>query len=113
MKPKALELSLLGFCRWAQQTGPKAIVAGPEMPATAVFTTAQAPGALPNGSRIAKVVWEPGDRTALGTGGEVVGSIGPLDGLYGYFVRWDGDETPILVTSPRIAAVAQGERAGA
>lgn len=53
------------------------------------FTTAQYPGALPNGTRVVKVVWEPGDTHALRDRATVLGSVGhPKVGL-GYFVEFD------------------------
>lgn len=67
------------------------------------FTTAQAPGAMPNGTRVRKSAEDPGgDSTPLGTLGTVLGSfVGYLPGdaaMLSYFVEWDG--------KPRIAASA-------
>lgn len=54
------------------------------------FTDQQAPGAWPNGTRVAKVRSdESGDLHAPGTLGTILGSIGfPKIGL-AYFVEWD------------------------
>jgi hypothetical protein len=77
-----------------------------------VFTTDQAPGAWPNGTRVRKSVEEPGDAHEVGALATVLGSIGPapeeaepawVRGLYGYFVEWDDTPgVPVLVTSNRI-----------
>ena len=61
----------------------------------AVFTTAQASGAWPNGSRVAKCRSAPGDAHQDGALATVVGSVGPADvadghgPAYAYFVEWD------------------------
>lgn len=57
------------------------------------FTRNQAPGAMPNETRIMKVHAEKGDQARDGEFGTIVGSIGPLpyrgDMHYVYFVEWD------------------------
>lgn len=61
----------------------------------AIYTTEQAPGAIPNGHRVSKIAFEPGDHHAVGATAIVLGSLGPDDrGEFGYFVRWEGGETP-------------------
>jgi len=75
------------------------------------FTTDQAPGAWPNGSRIVKTVMGPGDAHQVGETATVVGSLGPIpfEGrpvTFGYFVFWDmepGSDVPVLVHDGRIA----------
>lgn len=71
-----------------------------------VFTRAHYPGALENGSRIKKVWEEPGDGTALGTEGTVLGSLGFPDIGVGYFVEWDNrPRVAVFVISKKIGAV--------
>lgn len=59
------------------------------------FSPDEAPGAWPNGSRVRKETWEPGDVLPRGALGTVLGSVGPFDPApmgspYGYFIEWDG-----------------------
>jgi hypothetical protein len=56
-----------------------------------VFTTEQYPGALPNGTRITKVMSEVKDSTPNGSLGTVLGSIGHPDlaPRMMYFIEWD------------------------
>ena len=64
---------------------------------TGMFTRDQAEGAIPNGSRVSKCNSVPySDATPDGTGGVVLGSIGPIDlkipslpPMFGYWVMWD------------------------
>lgn len=56
-----------------------------------LIVVAEAPGAWPNGSRVVKAAYEPGDRHRVGALATVIGSVGPFLGLYGYFVEWDDD----------------------
>ncbi len=59
---------------------------------TGAFTTEQAEGALPNGTRIEKTKSEPKDATPGGTPGTILGSIshpGVMNGAIMYFVEWD------------------------
>ena len=57
---------------------------------TGAFTRQQADDALPNGTRIKKVIGEPGDTHSLGAKGTILGSIrNPQDPRVGYFVEWD------------------------
>lgn len=68
------------------------------------FTTARAPGAYPNGSRIRKVRSEPGDTTRDGATGRVLGSLAGGRGLLGYFIEWDAlPQTAVFVAGWRIA----------
>ncbi|WP_028164140.1 hypothetical protein [Bradyrhizobium elkanii] len=53
-----------------------------------IFSTKQAPGALPNGTQIVKVESEPRDANPIGTRGKVLGSISHPDVGLGYFVEW-------------------------
>lgn len=54
-----------------------------------LHTRAQAPGAMPNGTRVEKVASEPGDTHQDGAIARILGSIHhPMVG-YGYFVAWD------------------------
>lgn len=56
------------------------------------YVDTHAEGAIPNGKRIRKSVFENGDGNPIGSLGTIIGSIGPLDvpgARYGYFVEWD------------------------
>lgn len=55
-----------------------------------------APGAMENGTRIQKSRMRTGDFHEIGSKGTVLGSMGPLHGIYGYFVQWD-DLTPSML----------------
>ncbi len=77
-----------------------------------LFTTRQARGAWPNGTRIAKTNSVPVDTHSDGARGTIIGSVGPITvqmiraagpdvmnvpdpprvGEYGYFIEWD--DTP-------------------
>jgi hypothetical protein len=64
----------------------------------------QAPGALPNGTRVRKInslgAKDAHQDGALAT---VVGSVGPLSGTYGYFVFWDDvPNIPCFIAGNRI-----------
>ncbi|MCK1670337.1 hypothetical protein [Bradyrhizobium sp. 150] len=52
-----------------------------------VFTTDQAPGAIPNGTPIVKVFSEERDANPVGTTGVVLGSMSDGERT-GYFVEW-------------------------
>lgn len=76
------------------------------------YVTDQAPGALPNGTRVAKVGTQDGDTHRDGAPGTVIGSIGPADlpkhpGIrYGYFVRFDdAPQFPAFISSNRIKEI--------
>lgn len=59
---------------------------------TGAFTRDQAPGALPNGTRIMKANSEDGDGHQDGARGTVLGSISHPDvhgGAVMYFIEWD------------------------
>lgn len=72
-----------------------------------VYFTYQATGALSNGTRVQKSVFEPGDAHARGAFATVIGSVGPFvhEGAqaYGYFVVWDdAQDVAVFVAGPRI-----------
>lgn len=90
-----------------------------------VFTREEAPGALGNGTPVAKVRSEPGDTFPDGTRGTVLGSIGPgpdeptptphgatiPPGAYLYFVEWEPrPRYAIAIASNRLAAVVAEHR---
>lgn len=55
-----------------------------------VFTTDQAPGCWPNGTRIEKATFERGDMHRIGQTGTVLGSVRiPEQKRAAYFVEWD------------------------
>ena len=72
----------------------------PEKVTEGAYTDAQAPGALPNGTRIRKCIWEAGDPHPLHAPATVRGSIGPvrMQGRkrYMYFVEWDGTPGAVI-----------------
>lgn len=70
----------------------------------------EAPGAIPNGTKICKANTKLGDVTQDGALGIIMGSIGPLpfEGhpTYGYFVRWDhSPHVPCFITGTRIKPI--------
>jgi len=78
----------------------------------AFYHSGQAPGAIPNGTRVKKVVCESGDGHPIGSTGVVLGSVGPgyIPQLgreaYGYWVEWDEDPgkgIPCFVGDHKIA----------
>lgn len=90
---------------------------------TAVWSTNQAPGAMENGARVKKAVYEPRDRHPVGARGTVVGSLATPDGsqiklgpgipaiTFIYFVMWDDDglmSIPIAINDYKIEE-ADGE----
>ncbi|MFQ5874778.1 MAG: hypothetical protein ACE5JL_13425 [Dehalococcoidia bacterium] len=75
-----------------------------------LFTTDQAPGAIPNGTRVEKINSEPGDGHPDGTTGRVIGSVAVEDprlpARYVYFVEWvDLPAVPVAVGDNRIREV--------
>jgi hypothetical protein len=68
--------------------------------------TSQAKGAIPNGARVRKVTMEPGDFHPVGARATVLGSVGPVDGEYGYFVRWDDIAAPVFVRGRKLEAAS-------
>jgi hypothetical protein len=75
------------------------------------WTEEEAPGALPNGTKIVKVAADPDDMRPLGATGVVIGSLGPVNlpgwehVKYGYFVRWDdAPEWPTAVMDFKVRA---------
>ncbi len=80
------------------------------MTASVYFTTEQADGAYPNGTRVRKIRRDgPEEPTREGVLGTVIGSFPAVineKGLpeHGYFVRWDGeDDRPIFVRGSKLA----------
>jgi hypothetical protein len=76
------------------------------------LTTEEAPGAIPNGTRVQKIAGDPTDAHVIGDLATVIGSMGPaeLDGVsvYGYFVHWDDmPEVPVFVAGIKIAEVKE------
>ena len=69
----------------------------------------QAPGAYPNGSRVRKVMGEPGDAHPVGSLATVISSMsGEQVGLdrvgIGYFVEWDASpKAAVLVVAAKLA----------
>lgn len=54
-----------------------------------MFTRAQAPGAIPNGTRIVKTNSESGDSNPDGSMGTVLGSMHADELGLAYFIEWD------------------------
>lgn len=68
------------------------------------FTSDEAEGAWPNGTRIVKSYSEPGDSTANGTKGTILGSLRNEDGGLAYFVEWDDKlRFPVLTGAIKIS----------
>lgn len=75
-----------------------------------VFTRDQARGAWANGTRVSKCGSVTGDHHQDGALATVVGSMGPYQGRYGYFVEWDDlPGWPVGVSSERLTLVEQKE----
>ena len=81
------------------------------------YTTNEAEGAWPNGSFVRKANSQPGDGTADGVVGQVVGSldarsVGPW-AAFAYFVRWPHFPHPVFCVdtnrdgTPRLELVVQ------
>lgn len=75
-----------------------------------VVSTEQAPGAIPNGSKIKKVNSSADDGHRDGDQATVIGSLGPAEiqgrKAYGYFVVWDDTpEVPCFIAEFRIERV--------
>lgn len=62
---------------------------GAEPAVIGYHTTAEAPGAWRNGTRIRKCIWNAGDTHPFDAEGAILGSLGPIDDRYAYFVEWD------------------------
>jgi hypothetical protein len=76
------------------------------------FSTAEAPGALRNGTRVEKTDYRLTDTHHVGAKARVLGSLGPLpewEGLknvFGYFVEWeDMPGVPVFIVGNRIREV--------
>jgi hypothetical protein len=75
------------------------------------FTTDQAEGAYPNGTRVRKVNADSGDQTRNGAIGTVLGSITGR-GMLGYFIEWDAmPRAAFFLASHRIRRQTLEERA--
>ncbi len=73
-----------------------------------LFTRYQAEGAIPNGARVRKSSSDPGDAHAVGSLATVLGSLGPLEGEFGYFVLWDDLAAPVFVVGRKLERVEAG-----
>jgi hypothetical protein len=76
------------------------------------FSTEQAPGAWPNGSRVIKVTLEPGDRHKIGDLATVVGSLsthGAFGSRFAYFVIWDDmPGAPVFTIDKKLGLASRG-----
>ena len=72
-------------------------------------TTDEAPGAMPNGTKVVKILTGRGDAHRNGDVAIVRGSIGPFENLaarYGYWVEWDDTPgVPVFIAGNRLEAV--------
>ena len=71
-----------------------------------IYTTDQAEGAIPNGTRIVKVNSEAEDAHVDGAPGVVIGSMAEPEhpGRFGYFIEWDDmPGLPVGIVGHRIA----------
>lgn len=67
------------------------------------FTTDEYPGAMPNGTIVAKCNGEPHDTHLDGALATVIGSIGYGGKVVGYFVEWnDCPEVPVFIAAHRL-----------
>jgi hypothetical protein len=72
-------------------------------------TREQAPGAMPNGSRVRKIMSKPGDASPDGSPATVLGSMHEPDLGYGYFVEWDArPRQAVFVAGFRLQRVFDG-----
>jgi hypothetical protein len=70
------------------------------------FTRDEAPGAIPNGTRVCKVWCEPGDANPLGAKGVVLGSLYFPEGGFAYFIEWDSKpKWPLLTIAKKVEAI--------
>lgn len=68
------------------------------------FTTAQADGAMPSGTRIRKVNGKIGDAQRNGATGRVLGSLANSRIGIGYFVEWDAmPQMAVFIVAGQIA----------
>ncbi len=73
-----------------------------------VYSSAEAEGAMPNGTLVVKQNSEPEDGHPDGEVGKIVGSMGPLDEpvlgcRYGYFVMWEENpEVPVFTMESKV-----------
>jgi hypothetical protein len=70
------------------------------------FTTNQAPGAYPNGTRVVKLASDDGDSHKDGDLGTVIGSLlAPKLGIC-YFIEWDDSPgLPVLAVAAKVKRV--------
>jgi hypothetical protein len=74
-----------------------------KLPEHVAVSHQQAPGAIPNGTRVQKCNTEPRDDHQDGALATVLGSVGPVNGMYGYFVEWDDwPGIPVFIRGNRI-----------
>jgi hypothetical protein len=71
-------------------------------PEQGMYTTSEAAGAWANGTEIVKAISEMGDSHSVGARGVVVGSLGPIKGEYGYFVRWAEERGVVFVRGSKL-----------
>jgi hypothetical protein len=78
-----------------------------------IFTSQEAVGAFPNGTRIKKHSSEDEDGHADGELGTVVGSLGPMQPepkfncKYGYFIEWDTTPgVPVFTAGFKVKEIA-------
>jgi len=73
-----------------------------------VYSSAEAEGAMPNGTLVEKQNSEPEDGHPDGERGKIVGSMGPLEEpvlgcRYGYFVMWEENpEVPVFIMETKL-----------
>lgn len=71
------------------------------------FTRHQALGCFRNGTRIVKVMTDPGDANPIGARGTVLGSISDQELGAAYFIEWDGTpKVAVAVEARKIAAAS-------
>jgi hypothetical protein len=64
--------------------------------------TSRAEGAFANESRVRKVTFEDGDFHPIGAMATVIGSVGLIEGEFGYFVRWDDFPEPVFIRGRKL-----------
>jgi len=69
-----------------------------------MFHDGDAPGAWPKGTRVRKSRNDPGDTHTIGDQATVLSSLGPMDGMFLYFVEWDDLlRIPVGIRSDKLA----------
>jgi hypothetical protein len=70
-----------------------------------VHTREQAPGAMPNGTRVRKVALDPGDAHPIGALATILGSVQHAQHGPCYFVEWDAKpRAAVFVAGFKIAS---------